>query len=845
MRGLPKSFGLSKKVIGKVVWFGLVGLLLLAGAGAGLLYFHQDSVIQLFVNQANQHLKTKVAVQRISLSLFRTFPHVAITLHEVTLRESIPGSKEPLLQAKQLYFTFNARDLLAGRYSVREAFLEEGRILLKTLPDGRVNYLVVAPEVDPKTTVKFNFHLQKITLKNVTVRYANQRQQQFYGFRVHQGQAALRVTDEKIAINATGKARVQALQIEGSEYFKNRDIGWQTSLTVNRRTSQIWLQPSEVNVAAARYQVAGTAHYAGSTTLNLTFTGKNTTLPALLALLPAKFSQPFGHYQSRGNVYFNGTVKGVTSGKSNPQVLVQFGCRNVSFYDPRTKQQLKDLSLTGRFSNGARQNSFTSVLELKQVRGRLKNKPFTGSIIYQNFRDPFLRVKLKADVEVAQLLAVLPVPGLTGGSGRAVIDMAIAGKLRSFRAQSGAEPVVSAGEISLRNVSLRVKNYPPLFHQLTGHFTFRQSDLVVTDFKGKLGQSDFLLNGYFKNVLGWLFLSGQKLRVEADFGADLLDFNQLLRENPGVTSQSLSAARRPATAAYKLTLSPNLDFTVNATVRRLQFRRFKGKNMHGTLRLKNQVLSSPALAVQLMGGRLAVNGFLDARRPNNLKVTTRTAVDAIHLDSLFYVCENFGQQFLVQRHLRGELTATIHSDLYFDSHLKAQTDRTEAEIEARIRHGRLINFEPMQKLAPFIPKRELADLHFPELSNTFWIQERTVYIPEMEVRSNVAKAAVIGVQGTHTFDQQLNYQFRVPLRTSTRQAGLSSPNAAGPNLFLTLKGREDNYRLAYDKERVRNKISQDLQREKQEFKATVKGKTHPARKKETTPQPAEDEYFNF
>ncbi|QMU26864.1 AsmA-like C-terminal region-containing protein [Adhaeribacter radiodurans] len=841
---------MKKKAIGKVIQYSLGGFLLLLLLTTGLLYSFKDKIIQLFVAEANRHLKTKVQVEEISLSLFRQFPNVAITLDKVTITENLPGSTAPLAKAKHLYFTLNVPDLLAGRYRVREVFLEEGQVFIKFLPDGLGNYWVFAAEESQPKNKKFAFQLEKITFKNVAINYTDQRRNQFYQVQARQMVAALQVTDQKVGVTANGKFYIQTIQVEKDDYFQNKEVNLQTNLLVDRVASQVNISPSEVRVGPASYQVAGLVNYAGPTALDLRFTGKNANIQALLALLPSKFNQAFGEYQSQGNVYFNGTVKGITSGKANPQVLFQFGCRNATFYHSASKQKLEDLNFQGLFSNGSQQNNLTSVIELKNIRGMLKNRPFTGSMVYRNLQDPYLQVKLNGNLDVRHALEVFPNTNLKRGSGEVAVNIAFAGKLRSFQSRTGYGQVNSSGEISLRNVALEVKNYKPVFRQLNGNFLFRKSDLAVTDFKGKLGSSDFLINGYFKNVLGWLFLSNQRLHMEADLESGFLNFDELLseeKENTGIIRQ-VNTRRQKAAPVYKLTVSPYFDFDVNTSVQNLQFRRFRGKKVQGKLRLKNQVISSPELALQIIGGRFAIQGVLDARRSNNIQVTTLTTVNSIRLDSLFYVFENFGQQFLVQRHLWGELTATIHSDLYFNNHLKPLTDRMEAEVNARIRNGELLNFEPMQKLSPFLPKRELAHLQFSDLSNTFWIQNRTVYIPEMEVRSNVSRASVIGIQGMHTFDQQLDYKFRIPLRNKMRRGdaeviGLTENN--GPNLFLTLKGNENNYKVAYDKQRVKTKIAQDLRREKQEFKEVIKIKPQVLPKKPTAPQPNTDEYFDF
>ncbi|WP_158546096.1 AsmA family protein [Adhaeribacter pallidiroseus] len=828
--------------------YGVGGLLLLLLLGAGVLYSYQDKIINLFVAEANQHLKTKVQVGHISLSLLRKFPDLAITLKNVTITESFTNSKAPLAQAEQLYFTFNVWDVLRGQYRVQEMFLEEGNVAIKFLPDGTGNYQVFTPDTTQTQNKPFAFELKKITVRNVALTYADQRRQQYFNLKNQQVQATLQVSNKTIEVAATGQTHLQTIRIEGDDYFQDKQVGVQTKLVVDRVNRTVQISSGEVAVGPARYQVAGNVSYAGPTNLNIRFAGKNTNVQSLLALLPPKFSRVLGEYQSEGRIYFNGTVQGITSGKANPRVLVRFGCRQATFYHPASQQKLEDLNLQGEFSNGPQQNNQTSTIQLNNIRGKLKNRPFTGGVLYRNLQDPFLQVKLKGTLDVAHALELFPNDNLSRGGGEVTVDIALAGKLQAFQSQQGYGQVSSSGEINLKNAAFQVKNYPLRFRQLHGNFIFRKSDLAVSDFTGKLGSSDFLINGYFKNVLGWLFLTKQRLLVEADFTSRFLNFDELLREDKPIRSTTISNKRPGANPAYQLAISPYLGFDVKTTVDRVQFRRFTGKNLTGILRLNNRVISSPGLALQTTGGQFAIQGLLDGRQPNNLQVTTLTTVNQLKLDSLFYVFENFGQQFLVQRHLRGTLTATVHSDLYFNRHLNPLTDRMEAEIKARIQNGQLINFEPMQKLAPFIPKRELANLQFSELSNTFWIQDRTVFIPEMEVRSNASRVSVIGVQGTHTFDQQLDYRFRVPLRNKNARVTDETGNllvSNGPNIFLRLKGSENNYKIALDKQRVKTKIAQDLQREKQEYKEVRQPDKKGTSPKTSAPQPNQDEYFDF
>ena len=840
---------MKAKLISKFLLWGLAGFLLLTTLATGLVYFFQDKIIQLFVTEANQRLKTKVQVANISLSLFHKFPQVSVTLDQVQVMSSLPNSPKPLATAGKIFCTINPLDILRKKYQVREIFMENGEVHVQVLPNGEVNYQIFNQDTTNTPNEQFAFNLQQVHLKNVAVTYSDALLRQFHKIKANNLRAALEVTGDIVHIQAEGAAFVYTVQVDENDYFKNKALGIKTALQINLATRNIALAPSLLQVGPAEYEVAGTINYTHNNALDLTFKGKNTSIQSVLALLPEKQGRHLGQYRSSGGVYFSGQVKGILSPTSYPLVTATFNFRNASFYQPEYKQKITNIYFDGSYTNGPKHNSVTSVLALKNFRGILANRPVKGYLIYRNFKNPYLDFEVKADVDIAHVLGIFPVAAISSGSGRAKVALAFAGPLKLFRATGGSAAVKANGDITLQNAALQLSAYRQPFRRLNGNFLIRKNDMAVTNFTGFLGDSDFLLNGYFKNVLGWLFLKNQGLRIEADVESRFLNFDRLLSSSmargPGSKNNS---TKKSNSNGYRLIIPPHFSFDVNASVGRLQFRRFKGEQLRGNLQLNNRIVSSRHLAMNVSGGKFSLQGRLDARSVDNIKITTYADLVHIKVDSLFYVFEDFGQNFIRYQHLKGELTAQINSDLYFDSRLNAKTDQLEAEIKATVRNGQLLNFEPMQKLSTFLKRRELTNIRFAELSNNFWIQKRTVYIPEMEIRSDLSRASVIGVQGTHTFDQEMDYKFRIPLVFGKRRdkTDLNSPitpvSAGSPNLFLTLKGNEKDYKVAYDKVRVKNKIAMDTRREKVTFKEILKDKK-PEKKKEVQLQTGE--YFDF
>ncbi|WP_324673698.1 AsmA-like C-terminal region-containing protein [Hymenobacter sp. GOD-10R] len=784
----------------------LLGLLVLLGSVFLGMWLGKDHIIGLFVQEANEYLRTPVRVSKIDLSLIDQFPRVSITLHNVVVSGSLPQDTVPLARVRTLYCAFDVWDLIARRYRVRAVSVLDGQVQVRLDAQGKPNYDVIktsstGDETSNENTSKpFAFALENVRVRRVAAVYTDFGRQQRITTLTSDLRATLALENDRVMIRATGATHVQAIRLGDDEYVRDKYLQVKANMVVDRHGRMLTLNPSEVQIGPAAYGVVGTIGYGGATKLDLRFNGHHTNVQSVVALLPPRMAQRYQVYRSKGDVYFRGTVRGLMTSHDDPRVEVRFGCRDASFYHEQYAEGAEHVFLTGTFNNGNEHALRTSALALAQVRGTLQGRPFSGDLRYENFVDPSVQVKLQADLDVGRVLGFYPVAAIRSGSGEAKLAFQFAGNLRQFRTQPTAAAVQSVGELTLKNVRLQLRDFAQSFTNMTGTFHLQHNDVNVPHFTGRLGRSDFQLKGVGQNGLGWLLLPRQPLVAKATFTSSLLDFDQLLRVHTA-GNKAARGKRAPAKGdPYEFTVSPTLSLDLNTSVRRVRFRRFRGRDLRGIIKVHNQVVSSPNLGIAAITGHATVRGYVDARQSKVLKVSTTMGCSQLPLDSLFYVFENFGQNFITARHLRGSLTASAESDMYFDRQLTPLTDRLEAEVKATVRNGELNNFQPLQKLSMLASREKLRHLLFAELTNNFYIQSRTVYLPEMEVRSNVRTASLLRVTGTHTFDQQIDYHLSIPLLPGLLRR--ANGTATGPSLLLAIQGTEDNFRVSYDRARA-------------------------------------------
>ncbi|MBT2556525.1 hypothetical protein J7E24_01885 [Hymenobacter sp. ISL-91] len=776
----------------KIVGLTLLSLLLAAGLG---LWLGQDWLIGRFVAALNQHLAVPVRASRLDVSVLDQFPRLSITLHDVVMQGSLPADTTRLLRARRLYCAFDALDLLGGHYRIRRLTLADGQLHLRRDTTGQPNYYIIKPDTTTSSEQPFALELRGIRLERVRATYTDAARQQFFALQTPDLQATVRLAGPRVEVAVTGPARIETVRLGSDNYFKAKEVNLNVRLDIDRARQRVLVLPSDLAVGADSYSVSGTVEYAGVPQLNLRAGTRQADVQAVLALLPTRLTRSLTGYRSRGQVYFEGSVRGEWSAKRTPAVEIQFGCSNASFFHPEYRQQVDSVRLSGTFSNGTQRavGRTVLILDLEQFNGRLAGRYFTGNLRLENLAQPYVRLFLQASLDMERALKFFPVAAIRSAKGTANLRIRLDGPLAVLRHRPTAQQ--ASGTLFLFGVTLQLRDFRQPFSGLVGQLELRGADVAVSSLQGRLGNSDFRGRGTVRNATGWALGPGQPLRIEATVTSQLLDFNQLLYAYQPAGGKA-GGSGGTAAPAGGLHVPARLVLDVGLQARQVRYRRLRGRQLRGTLRLQNQVFSSEGLRLTAAGGQLSVRGSVDARRPDLLKASTVAACQQVRLDSLFYVFEDFGQRFLTSRHLRGTLTASAESDTYFDGQLRPLTDRLEAQVKATVRQGELLNFEPLQKLSLVADRATLRHLRFAELQNDFYIQSRTVYIPEMEIRSNVRAAALIRVTGTHTFDQQLDYHVRIPLLPGLLPR--AAARADGPTLRLGIKGTESNFVVRYE-----------------------------------------------
>jgi hypothetical protein len=421
----------------------------------------------------------------------------------------------------------------------------------------------------------------------------------------------------------------------------------------------------------------------------------------------------------------------------------------------------------------------------------------------QNFKDLSTTLDLTGNIDLASFLATFPVKQFESGDGEIEFDIKLTGHINDLKNKK-TNNVKASGDLFLNQVNFKTKYSPLEFRKFNGKFFFNNLDLAIENFSGQIGESDFEISGYFRNIISYVFYRDNPIKIIADLESNNLNLNELLTLDFSEEEEVGQSEEEDET--FHLAISPKLDIDFNCVVDRITFKRFNGQRASGKIRIKDQIVVVDNLTLNTMGGDLILSGSINAQSPVKREFLVDGKLSGLHIDSIFYVFKNFKQEFLMSRHLQGQIYADVNTYFMLDDRLKFYSNTLTSFIEASIIGGELIDFEPMQNLSKYVKEEDLAELHFSELKNDIQIIDRQVIIPEMEIISN---AYHIYVSGIHTFDQDIDYHFRIPLDQFRRpdrdsRYGEIADNGSGPpSLFLKMQGTAKDYEISFDSNAVK------------------------------------------
>ena len=729
-------------------------IFLIVVTSAVISLFYEKAVIRYMKKYMDEHLLTQISMDDIRFSVLKGFPGATVEINRVVMlsgdqfsaRDFRGSYADTLLKARKLSFRFDLIKLFHKDYVLKKIQITDGFVNILFDKKGRHN-LNIWKSDETGGTAHYSVNLQGILASDMQVRWIDLAHRINLQAFSHTTSFKGTYSNDILSGEAHGNFSRTSLLVRDTRWMNKAALLVQLNMTYSHNNFRI--HEGIVRLNKADIQVKGNYVIGRKNEVDLAFNVPKFGLDEFISLLPFQNDSLISQYRFTGRGKLKATIKGPISDPDHLQIRSDFTLQDCSARNLKTRINLKGINITGSVSGT---NSKNFALNLQQFSATMGKGKVRGNLDLRNLHDLLFRAKINAEIDLTALREFIDIDTVEYLGGMVRANFNAQGKLSLLRTDSAnhALEYLKEGTFSFQDVGIQFKNSTSSIRNITGNAILNNSirfdSMAVT-----LNGNRLLLSGNIRNLTGYLLKNGV-LFSDLLVSTDNYSIDYLLQKDQASGSASKNGF---------VTLFPE-RMHMNARIHAAGFdaARFHATDLSLKVSLVGDSMYIPDFSLKFQNGTITGNALISQNKKHLVSITCNSVSQQINIQELFTAFNNFAQNFIVDKNLKGTLNSTISFYAQWDSTLRFLPKTLEANGKLEITDGELVQFEPMLKLSKYINVDELRLIHFKTLRNDIHIQDRTVTIPEMDIHSS---AFNISAAGQQTFDNLFEYRINVLL----------------------------------------------------------------------------------
>jgi hypothetical protein len=798
----------------KLVSYLFIFLLLCISTLIALAYIYEDDIKAYAVEQVNQKIETKISTGNIQVSFLRNFPYASITFPNIVVESS--SKKGPLLQAQELSFLFNIKDVLSGNYQILKLIAADGELNISYYTNGSNNFSVLkSTEQSSDKSVFLNY----LSLQNIAINYKDQANGIDLKALVNELSLDGNISSTDISGAFDGDWVIVSLQNNTKTLLTQKPISLQSNIAINPKKQRFDF--AEVRANYNGLYVSGNMNLAqqqGKYHLKATLNHQKIACTELLNVLDIQAINFLKTYIQEGKVegvfFFNGPIddeypnfewkfnldKGVIDLDGR-----KFYCSTNAIINAQTKGKLILDNLEFEYSGVA----FKGKASLTQL-----------------FVQPLLQAQLNADFNIKQFKADLPKQYIEDAVGNVRAAFVFEGDLTQ---SNNIQTLLKKASFSTSNLTISGSGYKYLVENCKGNVVYDQDHLLLDGFQFSFNQSPVVFSGKINQAEQLLF-SEKDVHFSGSFKLNFeeIDLPFLLY---AFSSSGKEASNSSDLSKSKFSVNSMLDITIEVNAKRFTYNKISGKNLNLSAEIQRGRISVPYYEFDAMGGSFSGNGNLKAVESENINILNlNTSIYKTNIRQLFSDFNNFGQGIIKAENIDGILNAQIQCSLQLSKTLDVNVNSINAIADIEVLNGSLTNVKSLESLSRYIKLEDLKNIQFENLSNQIIIKDKLVTIPMMNVKNS---AIDLVLSGTHSFSNEIEYKItvlfsdildrKIRFNKNLADVGVVSDDEKNQSVvFLKMYGTVDEPKVEIDREKMKMGLNQKLKQEKETLKSIFK-----------------------
>jgi hypothetical protein len=787
-------------------------LLLLCWLGlAAYVELNKKTLLEKARTAFRSRLGGDAEIGALDISFFRHFPSITVRISAVTIRDSAwQQHHHDLLKAGDVFLSCNLwKSLLTRRVQIGRIDIEHGQVYFYTDSTGYSNTYLLRDRHPDKAGKSAD--PPDIGITDMHWVMERQDKHKLFDLDIRRLHCSITMSSERqlhLVLDPEILVNSFAFNSEKGSFIKGKTLSGHFAIEYNTASKIVQFNKAAVKVDGHPFVFTGRFFPSVSPDpFFISIETENVLFRQVTALMTPNLQQKLDQYDIDKPLSIHAQLDAGAADDPEPQIQVRIAVDNGSVETPAGR--FTDASFKASFINewvhGQKRNDENSGIRLLSFSGRLEGLPLrSDSIMITNLKHPQASCDLHSYFGLALLNDITGSQTLqfTGGSGK--MDLTYKGPL----SENDTSGTAVNGSLDLDSAAL---TYLPYQFHLTngkGRLLFRDQDLVIDQLLMQVGTSRVRVKGVAKNLVALLDRNAENVGIDLMLSTPRLELEDIV----ALAGQSQTTrTRSKGNSVFGATFS-RIDrvlkegaIHVGLEADNISYKKFTGAHAKADLVFDDRQIKLSRLTVEQGAGSMEIKAVLNRQGQGGTNpLTLQSHLEGVDLPKIFTAFNDFGQDAIVAKNLKGKLTADISLSGALTDKVKMAPKSLKGTINFTIRDGQLVDFPPIEQIHQKVLKnRDLSDLRFTELTNELDVDSTTLTVHRMEINST---AFTLFVEGTYDLKTGADMSLQIPLRNLSKDRDQDIPpesrgndGKAGVSVRLHAKtGPDGKLKISWD-----------------------------------------------
>ncbi|MEM6642450.1 MAG: AsmA-like C-terminal region-containing protein [Bacteroidota bacterium] len=544
---------------------------------------------------------------QFDLSLLKNFPNLTVSLGDFGIVGVEDFSSDTLAAISSFQLTIDIMSVISGdQISVREVLLDQPRISVVVLENGKANYDIAKATADtaqveePAEASDLSIAIDRWAIKEGSLSYDDQSLKFYTTLDGLDHEGSGDFTLDVFDLATTTKVQEVSLGYDGVEYLTNKTLI--AEVVLNMDLSKMLFVFEENSIALNDFVMAAEGSIsmpADDIDIDITFGGKDIDPKSILSLIPGVYQEYLADISASGDVSFDGVVQGTYNEASMPKIMANLSVKEGSVKYSAFDIPMEKINIESNFSYPSADLRETS-FDLSKFSMLVDGEELQAYLKFKNLEDYTWDFGADGSLDLEKITKIVPLE-----------DMDLRGKLNIALKSAGSMSILereqydqlpTSGSLSVNDFYFESIDLPQGFGISEANLSFDPSMISLDQFQATSGNSDFSLQGAVRDYLDYALNDGT-LVGSLSLNSTLLDVNEFI---PEVSKEE--EEQTDTTALEVVKIPENIDFTFASAIDKITYTDLELRNFQGKVLVKDGAVVLDRNSFEMLDGTFELSG---------------------------------------------------------------------------------------------------------------------------------------------------------------------------------------------------------------------------------------------